>query len=304
MNQDPFRLLFIVAMLLSLISSALSQTPPAPPSVLTRHYRDGEKLTYHMKASNRDRTATMTYDMDANGVVKENAASSYIDEYAWNNLTRDGKAQPATPALNQFRQILSLDPAAPPSIPNLSQVPEIVGPITDLLTFYADLSLAARINRFSKPGDHFYFAGTADKANSWADGVHTLIGEDVIAFDITLTELDAARGIAVLEVRHVPPANPQIKLPADWMHTPVSDSPNNWVELRKSEEGKYAGLVGKETFAVQLRITIADCKILEGKMDNPVEVSERQCTDLALTNCGPPVRYQIRRQVEIALRNQ
>ena len=36
-----------------------------------------------------------------------------------------------------------------------------------------------------------------------------------------------------------------------------------------------------------------------GKIDNPVEVLERNCSDLTLTVCGAPARYQILRQIEI-----
>jgi hypothetical protein len=43
-----------------------------------------------------------------------------------------------SPASLSFRQTLSLDPAIQPSIPNLSQVqPFLIGPITDMLTFYS-----------------------------------------------------------------------------------------------------------------------------------------------------------------------
>ena len=88
------------------------------------------------------------------------------------------------------------------------------------------------------------------------------------------------------------------------MRTPVADTPNNWVELQKNDDGVYAGMVGKETFNVQLKVSLADGKILSATLDNPVEVVERGCVDLALTNCGDPMRYQIRRQVEIALQHQ
>ena len=290
---------------LALETSVLPQTtPPTAPSLLTRRYRDGEKLVYHMKATNRDRTSTTAYELDATGIVTKNSAGNFIEEYAWTNLVVDSQVASLTPVAKDFRQVLSLDPAAPPSIPNLSQLRQIIGPITDMLTFYADLWLTTRLNKLTKAGDHFYFAGLANKPNSWADGVHNLVGEDVIAFDITLTEVNASHQVAVLQVRHVPPEHPQIKLPAEWMRPPVADTPNNWVELQKTDAGKYLGLVGKEIFDVQLRVSLTDGKILGAKLDNPVEVLERECADVALTNCGEPVRYQIKRQIEIVLRNQ
>jgi len=46
-------------------------------------------------------------------------------------------------------------------------------------------------------------------------------------------------------------------------------------------------------------VSLGDGKIISGKIDNPVEVLERNCSDLTLTVCGAPVRYQILRQIEI-----
>jgi hypothetical protein len=50
---------------------------------------------------------------------------------------------------------------------------------------------------------------------------------------------------------------------------------------------------------VELKVGVVDGKITSGTINNPVEVLERNCTDLTLTVCGAPVRYQILRQIEI-----
>jgi hypothetical protein len=297
-------LIFVIAIAaISLPSTCTAQTPSAAPSILIRHYKEGEKLNYHMKATNKDRVNNTAYEIDAVGIVKKNAAGNFVEEFAWTNFVLNGKPFDMTPAMKDFRQNLSLDPATPSGVPNLSQVVPIVGPITDMLTFYADLWLSTKLNKFSKPGDHFYFDAMSNTPNSWADGTYTIIGEDVIAFDITLTNIDAANKIATLEVRHVPPTHPQIKLPAEWMHTPVAGTPNNWVELQKSADGTYSGQVGKEIFDAIMKISLVDGKILSATLDNPVEVIERDCSDVALTKCSDPMRYQIRRQVEITLQH-
>ena len=277
----------------------MGQTPTE--GLLTRHYHMGEKLSYHMKATHRDRVSTTAYEIDAIGVVKKNDAGSFVEEYAWVNLAVNNGPANISPEIRDFRQILSLDPGAPPSVPNLGKLIEIVGPITDMLTFYADLSLAARLNKFAKPGDNFCFAGTADKPNSWADGVYILIGENAIAFDITLIDVDLAHHLAALEIRHVPPANSPIRLPAEWMRSPVIDTPNNWVEVQKNPDGTYAARVGKETFDVQLKVSLIDGKLLAATLENSVEVLERVCRDQALTSCGESIRYQILRHVEATL---
>jgi hypothetical protein len=100
-------------------------------------------------------------------------------------------------------------------------------------------------------------------------------------------------------INYVPLKKPQINLLAEWMRVPVTDTSNNWVEVKKNENGTYSAGVGKETFEVQVKLSLLDGRILSARMDDPVEVLERECTDANLANGGNPIRYQIRRQIEI-----
>ena len=292
-----------IVLISALVSAAAvgtsAQTAPSAPGLPARHYVEGEKLSYHMKGSNRGRTGTMVYEADATGVVKKNAAGKFVEEYAWSNLVVNGAPVALSPAAAAFRQQLSLDEFM--GMPDLSQVTPLVGPITDTLTFYVDLLLATRQGSLAKPGDHFYFKlGTP---SSWADGNYVITGEDSIDFDITLTAVDPAAHVATLVVRHFVPAQTKIKISADWMKPPVADTPN-WTEIHRnfasqSDADKYVAAVGKEIFEVELKVSLGDGKIISGKIDNPVEVLERNCSDLTLTVCAAPVRYQILRQIEI-----
>jgi len=148
-----------IVLISALVSAAAvgtsAQTAPSAPGLPARHYVEGEKLSYHMKGSNRGRTGTMVYEADATGVVKKNAAGKFVEEYAWSNLVVNGAPVALSPAAAAFRQQLSLDEFM--GMPDLSQVTPLVGPITDTLTFYVDLLLATRQGSLAKPGDHFYF---------------------------------------------------------------------------------------------------------------------------------------------------
>ena len=99
----------------------------------------------------------------------------------------------------------------------------------------------------------------------------------------------------------MPPVKPQIPMPGAWMQTPVGDIANNWVEVVKQQDGKFGAAVGQENFTVDLTVSLADGKILAGKMDNLVKTIHRTCDDQALTQCGPPEPHQIERKIEIAL---
>ncbi len=274
------------------------QADPPAFNLLSHDYREGEKIVYYMTATNRGRTETIQYSAQANGVVKKDPDGTFHEEYGWSHLVVNGKEMPLNQASLDLIQRVSIPPAHNVAMPNLAVVnPMLIGPITDLLTFYADLTFAGKGKALVHAGDHSYVEyGTPA---SWADGTYTILGQSSFDFDLTLQEIDAAKGTATLYVRHVPPAKPQIRPPAEWMNAPVADTPNNWVEVSRMAGGKYEAEIGKEIFNDTIVMSLKTGKIISASMDNPVEVLSRVCTDAALTSCEDPVRYQIRRQVEI-----
>ena len=291
-----FKTFALILLICSSFSLLFAQTLPNEGKLLLRHYREGEKLRYHMKGINED----WHYEIEADGVVKKDSAGSFFEEYHWSNMISDGQKVALSSASLDFRQQLSLDPNVTPAQPNLSQIErKLHGPILDFVTFYADLWLVVKLANLNHVGDHFYFP--LNMAPSWADGSYTLIGEDSIDFDFTLKEINQSDKTATLFVRHVPPEKSRVQLPADWMQKPVADTANNWVQVQKTKDGKYSAGVGKETFDVEIKLSLTDGKILSASMDNPVETIERECEDAAATKCGDPKPHLIRRQIEISL---
>src|SRR5258708_15204465 len=248
--------MFAAITLLSCLSSWAIQNSPTVPAaapqqdLLTRHYREGEKLSYHMKASNRNRERTLLYEIQADGVVKQNAAG-FFEEYAWSGLIINGKPVVLPAGSQSFRQILSLDPNPNVGMPDLSKVHTMmIGPITDMLTFYADMLIAHYRGQLARAGDHFYFKhGTP---NSWADGTYVLLGQDSIDFDVTLEVVAQKSKVATVVVRHVPPEKPQIKIPLDWMNAAVVDTHNNWLQIETTYNGNFSAQIGKETFVARI----------------------------------------------------
>jgi hypothetical protein len=272
------------------------QTPPAPaPRLLARHYTEGEKLVYHMTGINE----SWRYEAQATGEAKKDDKGIFFEEFAWSKLISNGAPYPLPQASADFRQVLSLDSRKLPGPPKLAGLDlKLIGPVTDLLTFYSDVWLAATIGNLAKPGDHRYMPyGTP---SSWADGSRVIVAQDSIDFDMTLQSLDQAAKTATLLVRHVPPPKPKIKLSAPWMQIPVADTPNNWVEVDHVGD-KYVAAIGQETFDVQIKVSLAGGKILSGTIENPVKTIERDCKDEALTSCGDPRPRQIMRHIEISL---
>jgi len=285
------------ALAVLLASTLLSAQVPAPAGgPLTRHYHDGETLTYHMTATNED----WHYTADASGTAKKTASGSYIEEFRWTGMASNGQPITLALAMAEFREPLSLDPSWTPSAPGMSKTdPKMSGPILDFMTFYVDLWLMNKIGILQHAGDHFLVPNP--QPSSWADGTHVLVGKDHIDFDLNLQSIDPVKQTAVVVVHHVPPSHPNLQLPADWMQAPVADTANNWVEVTKTIDGKYQAGVGKETFDITIIVSTADGKILSASMDNPVVTSTRLCDDAALTKCGVAQPHTIHRHVEIAL---
>ena len=287
--------IFVVVYSWSSLSNAQSVSVPANP--LHRQYREGERLAYHMKGLNE----AWHYEIDAQGVVKKDVAGRFFEEYQWTHMTSNGQTISLAPSAADYRQRLTLDPEQNPSAPDLTKVdPKMIGPITDMMTFYADLWLANKLGVLKKTGDHFYFRNPMPPS-SWADGTRVLVGEDAVDFDLTLKSIGADAGTAMVEVKHVPPKDSALPLKAAWMKEPVRGAANNWVQIIKNSQGKYEAGVGVETFTVDLTVSVADGHIVSATMENPVTTIERVCEDEALMKCGAAKPHEILRKIELAL---
>ena len=280
-----------IGMLLAI--TAQSQPDSNAHVTLQRTYRPGETLKYEMTGSNHG----WEYRIDANDVIRQDSAGRFYEEIGWSNL-RSNAPMTLSPASLAFRQTLSLTNRQYLAVPDLSKVqPQLIGPITDLLTLYSDLYLAAQ--KLDHVGQQVHFPH--GKPNSWADGRRVLLGEDAIDFDLTLVAANPREHTATVLIRHVPPEHPQIRLPAEWMKTPVADAPNNWVQVEKTADDTYIAQVGKEIFEVKLKVDTRDGKILSADLHNPVTATLRHCQDAALTQCDSPAPETIVRQVSLRL---
>ena len=274
-----------------------AQTPAVIQPLLARHYQDGEKVAYTISCLNQLRTTTNEYEAHVEGSVSKDSSGIFVENLAWTDLHLNDEQIRLSAASRAFKEPLSLAQGAKLSIPPLGNVQEgLIGPIGDLLTFYADVKIAMN-QRLGRPGEHAHVKYGAP--NSWADGTHVVIGEDSIDFDVTLQSIDQKSQLVTLLVRHMPPAQPQIKIPAAWMNERVGNTANNWVQVEKRSDGKYVAGVGQETFNVEIKIAPAAGRIVSATMDNEVLVSERICTDVALTACGTAERYTVHRQITL-----
>jgi len=271
-----------------------AQRAPDAERLLTRRYVDGARLRYRMNTRDNADISTVTIA----ATTRRTADGHFVEDLAWSDLFFNGAPRTLTASSQAFRVAVNLEGGAPFGPLELSKVPNLIGPVTDMLTFYADLFLAMHQGALHAPGDHFYFANPSP--SSWADGTVFTLAEDHIDFDITMTAVDARAGAAALVIKHVPPSAPKVRLPADWMRAPVAGTANNWVQVRKTTDG-FAASVGRETFDVRLQVATSDGRILAASMDNPVTRITRDCSDAALTHCGDARPSPVMRHVDISL---
>jgi len=203
-----------------------------------------------------------------------------------------------------LRQAITLDGSTGPFSPadiaaGLSKAPGLVGPFTDMLTFYADLYLAMHAATLIKSGDSASVPNPRSPDRGPTEGMLFSVRITSISRSSSRT-FDRSADTATLLVKHVPPASPKIRIPADWMKAPVVDTPNNFVQIVKVAN-RYVASIGKETFDVTLKVRLSDGVLISAVIDNPVLTTERDCTDAAATNCGESRPGKVFRHIELKM---
>jgi hypothetical protein len=192
----------LLAVTVALVRMAAQDAPQAE-RLLARRYVEGDRTHYLMKAQNDG----STYEVRITATTTKTSGGRFAEEFVWSNMMAND-APRTLPATSQaFRLAVTLEGGVPFETPDLSKAPGLIGPVTDLMTFYADLFLAMHQGALLKAGDHLYFPSPITA--SWADGTVVMLGEDHVDFDITLTAVDTATGIATLLIKHVSAAGPR-----------------------------------------------------------------------------------------------
>jgi hypothetical protein len=276
----------VLALMAAPIAAGRAQIP--------RRYVAGDTIAYVMNGINTEGGRdTIRYRGAAVGFIVRDSLNRWAERLTWTRLDRNGAVMPLDPS--RARQTLTLEPGWQ-VLPDLSRVePGLIGPMLDLFTFYFDAKLAVAQPTVRSVGDSVVLS--LGVGGSWADGQSVVLGKDAIDFEIKLLGLTPDR--ATVEVRHVPPHENKLELPAAWMNDRVGARPNNWVEVARTPDRHYRARVGTESFTVELQLSRADGRILGATMQNPVDVVERDCDDRALSMCGPPRRYHISRVISL-----
>ena len=270
-------------------ASKFNNLPDNFQSPLFRHYREGETFAYVISGRHwTDGVLNWEYRAELVSKVIKDSHGIFYEEINWGGIRKNGIFSPSSPASLKFRQELSLDPRFA-SVPHqLAQLPQaMVGPVTDLLSFYVDAQLAIRQTSIKRPGDHIHI--NYGKPSAWPTG------QDCIDFEINYLDSET------LEVKHVPPHLDCLQFPGSWMNESFFDLPNNWYQIERNDE-KFTAQVGKETFTSKITFDSTSSRILRASMENPVEFWSRSCDDAKLISCNSPKKHRIFRQIELSLK--
>ena len=183
------------------------------------------------------------------------------------------------------------------SLPPISDA-AVTGAITDLITFWAGLSLMLDQDALHAEGDVFHRpeAVTGD----WADGRSVIYGEDCTIVTMTLVELE--RRQVRLKLEFLAPETACLEFPNAVFNTPVREGQlNNFSQIRQDDTG-FAPMWGLETYTVEVPVDRASGRLKHGRLTNTLDLQMAGGCDEALEACQYQMSFLIERTVSILRR--
>ena len=258
-----------------------------------RIYTNGQVSRYQYTEQDADSIARRTATAELttvvrNGIPTERVRWIGLQDKAGHDLNEQAQAFPAYD--------LSLDTrAVPMHRVSTDAVPELEGPVDDLLNFLVDLSAGVGVSQLHAPGDT---RAMANPVSGDFSGATVPLGRDFILLTTTLKSLDKDR--AEFQSSYQPPHGVGLPPYRPWMSEPVCGGPNNFQIVQKQGPG-FVALWGCESFVVDTVVERSDGRMLSASMVNPLSLKGRFCQDAALTACTNIPDVHIERHVELKL---
>jgi hypothetical protein len=230
-----------------------------------RNYKSGDLFGYQLKTVTHHNGQFVSEELGESAHKVTNEAIP-AEEIAWTKLLKtdaNGVSDLSIDARNVKPYRISLHPEGSLAIPPLD-VPNMVGMITDLNTYYVAISKHIGIQGLSKPGD-VYFNPNALRGN-WSDGMNVPVGEDCTKAKLSLLKL--GRDAATIESAFLAPESGCLTMHRPWMIAPIkSGVPNNFQLVRKSGDS-FMVMWGHEQFVITTEVDRTSGVILHAEMNN------------------------------------
>src|SRR5688572_1495077 len=116
----------------AVLVAVAARDAPQAERLLSRRYADGDRVHYLMKAQSDG----ATYEVRITGTTRKGGDGRFVEEFAWSDLVVNGAPRALAAASQAFRLLVTLEGGVPFEMPDLSKAPGLIGPVTDLMTFY------------------------------------------------------------------------------------------------------------------------------------------------------------------------
>jgi len=285
------RKLLMLICLAPLIS--FSQTIPY------RQYKPGETYKYKLTTETyrSDKFTGSEVAVSEHKIVKDSGILA--EEIRWlaktsfnikDTVIADKIAQQVKP----YR--ISLSPKGAVLLPKLT-IPEMVGNITDLNTFFVAVSPKLNIHKLSSK-DSVYKNEKPVQGN-FGDSIRILYGTDCIT--VTQHLLSTTKKYSVVRTDFAPPAGFCLDPLLDTIAKKSFDQPNNFQMIQKGTAGKVNLFWGVESFTITSTIDNKTGQVIDALMTNILSLRMRYDSSPDLKSYAVEMPIAIKRVVKLEL---
>lgn len=281
----------LVTLLLPLAS--FSQTVPY------RQYKPGEASRYILTSEvyRNEKFAGKTISVAELRAVKDSAFVS--EEIKW--LSKVSFTAKDTVNLDSIAQKvkpykISLSPNGNVPLPKLT-IPEMVGDITDLNTFFVAIAPALNCQKLTKSNRDFKNAET--RQGNFTDSLVILYGTDCI--EITQHLVEVTNKYVLVRTDFTPPSSFCLKPLLDTMAVSLFGHPNNFQMIQKDAADKVNVFWGVESFSITSKINRKNGKLQEAAMTNVLDLRMRYNSSKDLKDYAVEMPISIKRKLKLEL---
>lgn len=265
----------------------------------TRKYKAGDTYKYKLitEAWRNANYSGKTVSIAEHHVV--NDGKSLAEEIKWiskvnyndkDTVLFDSIARQVTP----YR--ISLLPGGPVLLPKLS-IPDMVGEVTDLNTFFVAVAPASNAHKVSAKNP--IFQNTALREGNFADSVFILYGTDCI--EVSQHFIAADKKFTTIRTDFTPPASFCLTPLLDTVTKKMHDQPNNFQMIQKGTGDKVNFFWGVESFSITSKIDNKTGAIVEANMENTLNLQMRYNSSKDLQSYAVQVPVKIKRRLKLEL---
>jgi len=267
-------------------------------TVKFRQYK-GETFRYRLTTEvyRNEKFASKTISISEHTVVKD--TGFYSEEIKWikqTSYTAKDTVDMDTIAQRVKAYRISLSSKGKVLLPTLT-ISEMVGPITDLNTFYVAISPALNAQKLSLKNKSIH--NPEIRKGHFADSMVILYGIDCM--QVTQQLISRSKQYSVLEAIFTPPPFLSIVPLIDTIGKKTFDSPNNIQMIIRSTGDKVNLFWGVEQFSIISKISNANGQIAEASMTNTLNLRMRYNSSRDLKTYEMEMPMIIKRSLKLEL---